>query len=161
MSEFVKNEENAALLLEWLDNGAPHTILAMETWGSDIYTAIEDEYESVVAAYYDDVSIPETCGTAACIAGAACMMAQGTWGDAEAAIETDLTTPESDALRWLGITKDANALDAYHPLFCPEAARDGCGGLPTSQDAANALRNTIQSGDPKWGQPYVEDQTHV
>lgn len=67
------NIEKMIRLKEWFDNGAPHFLFDM-----DVPYATGENPEELAEAmmnqtdeYYDDKEIPQTCGSAGCIAGAA------------------------------------------------------------------------------------------
>lgn len=150
MSIYLKNEANAARLLEWLDNGAPHTYFDIDT---GVGSADDYQYGAKVDRCYDKSraeGMPATCGTVCCIAGAADLMAAGIFGEPRApAWPRSWHGVEARAMRWLGIDMDAlpeQVDNVYLDLFNPSLAPTGA----TGQQAAQALRNFIAYGEPRW-----------
>lgn len=148
MSKFVQNEENANRLLEWLDHGAPHTAFALQvTVGS-----YEESYHEV--ATEDEPDDDRNCGAVACMAGAASLMHDGTFGLPNASMDSTWEPIQTKAIAFLGIDVDELPEQIEHNMldvFSPRAAEQfGNIDHATAYQSAQALRNFIEFGDPRW-----------
>ena len=147
----IANKDNAAKLILWLRAGAPHTTFNLD----QIIVPVTPHYRYRMV----DQEIPDTCGTACCIAGAAQQMGDGSFGAVNWAAgdvpATEWPGVETSAFAFLGmaeITEDYSAQftdpaeDEFgmFPIFDPECfgyAMDEVllDGPVTGQMAADAL----------------------
>jgi hypothetical protein len=154
MSKFIKNTENLNRLLDWLDNGAPHTYFDLS------HTVINLNDEESYDGVSDDLiqaAVENGCGTVACIAGAASLMHVGLFGQV---VDWELkefgwTITQNRAVEFLGIPesvrRDADGCKYYMlPVFDPILAEVKLGREATAADAAAALRSFARCGDPCW-----------
>lgn len=154
-TRFTENFENVNRVLEWLYNGAPHTVFSIEVGSVGV-----DDYNKYFADDHDDnPEIPEECGSVCCIAGAAYQMYHGIFGEQYVEAEKDVYVPwhtvQSYADLFFGTdheelpfqdSDDGHMLD----IFDPALARSYLGGQPSAAQAAQALYNFATTGDPKW-----------
>lgn len=143
---------NRANLIDFFDQGAPHFDFGMD--------------RGLVVSTYHASEVPNTCGSAGCIAGAAFVMWLKTLEPSyraeivkKAAKTADLLDPKEDptvefdytmvrdgALEFLGLelTQHDGYMQFGHPLFSPGLAPRKC----TAADAAEALRRTFDGKTP-------------
>lgn len=135
-------------LLAYFEAGAPHIVFDMNHG-----VLVKENWEE-----YTDKPVPRSCGAIACIAGAASLMATRTLGlkgikkEKLPSGEDSWMDTRDTALRWLDLPAVA-VTDRYrssnfygHPLFQPLYGYED----PTAAQAAQAIRNTMETGDPQW-----------
>lgn len=134
---------NLAKLADWFEAGAEHWTLDMKRGCT------------IARDTYSDKPIPETCGTAGCIAGAAFSLAVHEMDPFDRRRLFARATPKDDtqdefafddvrkvALDWLGLEDDKSWYG--HPLFSSDKAPEGV----TATQAAAAIRRVIAGQDP-------------
>lgn len=154
----ITNLTNAARLLDWLDKGAPHTAFSLD-WAvatpdevlGEGATVGDDERKGDPEEQHVSVGVDNpACGTVACIAGAAYLMEKGLFGTNDAT-PVAWAAVKRVALEFLGVPEnDAAWLQTMPRVFDPDAARDAMERSANAADAAQALRNTIKYGEPRW-----------
>lgn len=144
---------NRKNLIDFFDQGAPHYDFGMS--------------RGLVVSTYHAEEVPQTCGTAGCIAGAAFIMWLKTLEPKHRAdvlkraattartldpkedptVEFDYTMVRDGALEFLGLelTQHDGWMQFGHPLFSPGLAPAMC----TAAQAAEALRRTFD-GEAPW-----------
>jgi len=146
---------NRQKLIDFFDKGAPHFEFNMD--------------RGLVVTLHHASEVPNLCGSAGCIAGAAFTMWLKTLepslraeivkkgvkrgdeittdseDDPEPQVEYDYHMVRDGALEFLGLSLDEDRGGHFgHPLFSPYLAPQGC----TATDAATALRRTFDGLTP-------------
>lgn len=126
----IDHPENAIDLIEWLQNGAPHAAFNIDyasvTRDTDTgdYSLIAAAKEAAERGDFDEGNIDD-CGTVCCIAGAACQMQLGEFGQ-RGVIQTSLLDwgeLQDNAFNFLGITPSEEFIEegsTMWPLFDPD-----------------------------------------
>ena len=145
---FITKPDNALELIDWLERGAPHTsfnidygIVNINNGHEDLSIAVDGARD--VAEEHGTVAPEPGCGTVVCIAGAACQMYLGVFGQ----INSDTNDLNWDdiqdhALTFLGIEYDRDTHGGMWPIFDPAHWSEA----PSGPMAAYALVRYSQHG---------------
>lgn len=128
------NEENLRKLKAFFDDGAPHFHLDMR-----VPFGAADRSDMT---RYINSPVPENCGSAGCIAGAAYMLFEES-PDPHMHLVDQWDTVCPKALRHLGLPNEGDEFFG-HPLFDQNLAPEGC----TAQQAAAAIENVLKGEFP-------------
>lgn len=131
----MPNIENLTILKKFFDDGAPHYHL-------DMNIPFGESSDPEIIHYAKD-PIPQTCGSAGCIAGAAYMLLHPS-PDRQIPLEFQWQVIGSTALDLLDLPHSADDEFYYHDLFNPHLAPDRC----TAEDASKAIQNVIDGKAP-------------
>lgn len=148
---FIENKANAMELIEWLQQGAPHTVfnidyasISSENDSGTFFEALNDLWESDLIDF-DPEDGAGDCGTVCCIAGAASQMKLNEFG-ARLPVTNDLEWEviQQNAFDFLGMDpEDADEGGAIWGIFDP----DNWDGAPSGPEAARALVEYSITGD--------------